>query len=189
MPGKSYGLPTANCITGSKLAEKEGTICSECYAKKGFYSVFAHQVVPAQQRRLASIDGPEWVPAMITVLQKETHFRWLDSGDLQSLAMLEKIVEVVRLTPWCKHWIATRERSIVRRFLMKQTVPANAVIRLSATYADKPVKLMKGAHGANVHKALPPVGFECRAPKQGGACGTCRACWSRKVELVSYKKH
>jgi hypothetical protein len=35
MPGYSYGIPAAACITGSQLAKIEGTACSVCYAKRG----------------------------------------------------------------------------------------------------------------------------------------------------------
>ena len=33
------------------------------------------------------------------------------------------------------------------------------------------------------------IGRECPAYKQDGECGSCRACWSRKVKQVSYKEH
>ena len=35
--------------------------------------------------------------------------RWFDSGDLQSLSHLMKIIEVCEHTPHIKHWLATRE--------------------------------------------------------------------------------
>lgn len=189
MPGKSYGLPTAHCPTGSKLALKKGTICSECYACKGHYALYAGQIIPAQRRRLESLDSPQWIEAMVTNLKKETYFRWFDSGDLQSVQLLENIKEVARQTPHCKHWVSTRERRFVRESLRLSPVPDNLVIRISATYPDVPVKLVEGVQGANVHKNKPPVGFECRAPYQFGKCDDCRACWDKKVPVVSYRKH
>lgn len=192
MPGKSYGLPTAHCITGSALAKVPGSICSECYAMKGYYHCFASTVVPAQMRRLkAANDEPLWVDAMVKSLEKERWFRWFDSGDLQSVKMLEDIFEVCRRTPWCSHWLATRERSFVRQTLIHSEVPGNLVIRVSATFADVAVRelYLDGVNYSNVHKDKPPQGYSCPASTQNGKCDTCRACWSRDVKTVSYKQH
>ena len=189
MPGLSYGLPTANCITGEKLAKLDGSVCSKCYAKRGYYRTFACSVLPAQERRLASIDDPQWVEAMIAVLRKEQWFRWFDSGDLQSLQMLRNICEVARRTPHCKHWLATRERAFVRRYLTESTVPDNLVIRVSATFPDVPVKPLKGVQLSNVHSKKPAVGQVCPAPQQNGKCDTCRACWDKSVPIISYVEH
>ena len=38
MPGPSYSLPTAACHTGWRMAQIPGSICSKCYANKGFYT-------------------------------------------------------------------------------------------------------------------------------------------------------
>ena len=189
MPGSSYGLPTASCKTGARLAQIEGTVCSKCYAKRGFYLTFAHSVLPAQQRRLASIDDPQWVEAMVKALETESWFRWFDSGDLQSLQMLRNIAEVARRTPNVRHWLATRERRFVSAYLKESDIPDNLVIRVSATWPDIPVKEIAGVQCANVHKNSPPVGFECVAPKQHGKCDTCRACWDKNVQTVSYLEH
>ena len=189
MPGLSYGLPTAHCKTGAKLAKIEGTICNKCYAKRGFYLSFAHSVVPAQERRLASLDDPQWIEAMVKALGTESWFRWFDSGDLQSTQMLLNIIEVARRTPNVKHWLATRERRFVSTALTKSVIPDNLVIRVSATWTDVPVKAIAGVQCANVHKNKPPVGFVCNAPKQHGKCETCRACWQKDIQTVSYLEH
>lgn len=189
MPGLSYGLPTANCKTGSKLALVKGSVCGKCYAMRGMYKRFAKTVIPAQQRRLESLSDPQWVEAMVKTLDSERWFRWFDSGDLQSLQMLENIVEVARQTPHCLHWVSTREREIVRKFLKVSPFPDNLVVRVSATYPDVPVRPIPGALMANVHKDKPPVGHRCPAPEQEGRCGTCRACWDKSIETVSYKEH
>lgn len=189
MPGQSFGLPTKNCRTGARLSKIPGSICSNCYAEKGFYKTFACSVLPAQERRLAALDDPQWVDAMVVSLARENWFRWFDSGDLQSTEMLRKIAEVARRTPHCRHWLATRERRFVREFLTDSDVPDNLVIRVSATFPDVPVKPIPGVQEANVHRFKPPVGHECPAPRQNGKCDTCRACWSREVQTVSYHFH
>lgn len=190
MPGRSFGTPTAECKTGSKLRKLEGSVCSKCYACKGRYMMFP-KIREAQYRRLDAFkaDPKAWVENMVKALDNERWFRWFDSGDLYSTLMLSKIVEVCERTPWCNHWLATRERGFVRTFLKKGSFPPNLTVRVSATYPDVPAQPVDGCLIGNVHKALPPVGHACPAPQQGGQCGDCRACWSRDVPAVSYKEH
>lgn len=190
MPGRSFGLPVANCITGVKLSKIPDSICSKCYAKKGYYNTFAHCVLPAQQRRLDALNDPQWIEAMVTVLSRENWFRWFDSGDLQSFGMLRDIAEIALKTPHCQHWVATRERQFVRKFLKHYVVPDNLCIRVSATFVDVPVKPIEGVNCGNVHsKNARPTGYVCPAPAQNGKCETCRACWDKSIGAVSYKEH
>ena len=109
MPGWCYGLPAAECKTGSKLQKVKGSTCSNCYALKGCY-VFK-VVQAAQYRRLKSIKNPGWVSAMAFLInsKKSKYFRWHDSGDVQDLDHLNKIFKVCELTPGVKHWLPTRE--------------------------------------------------------------------------------
>ena len=65
MPEGSYNLPAAACQTGAKLRKIAGTPCHKCYAFKGRYNF--SNVQQALQRRLASLDHPQWAEAM-TVL-------------------------------------------------------------------------------------------------------------------------
>ena len=52
MPWWSWSISATECITGSKLAEVEGTVCSGCYALKGNYRfanvVLAVRIVDAE---------------------------------------------------------------------------------------------------------------------------------------------
>jgi len=115
------------------------------------------------------------------------YHRWHDSGDLQSVEHLEKIIEVCRRTPQIRHWLPTRETAILRA--CKMPIPDNLTIRVSATAIDG--KVSGGwPFGSTVHTVSPPAGaHECPAPNQEHMCGDCRACWSRAVPLVSYAKH
>ena len=189
MPGPAFGLPTENCVTGAKLAQKPGSVCSKCYAMRGNYRTYAYVIKPAQQRRLAALDHPQWEDAMVKLLTNVEYFRWFDSGDLQNTRMLHRIARVAVRTPHCEHWLATRERSFVREFLKTSDVPSNLVIRLSASFPDIPVKPMDGVQLANVHKNHPPVGHACPARQQKNVCGDCRACWDKSVAVVSYPEH
>lgn len=202
MPGKAFGLPTAYCATGQKMAAVKGSICSGCYAEKGFYSLYHKTVEPAQYARLDAVElaiaSPEYriafVAAMVRLIGSDEYFRWHDAGDLQSWQHLALIADVARATPGTKHWIPTREYSIVREFLANGgTIPDNLIVRLSAMFPDQPAKVpasLSGATGidvSNVHKHAAPVGRPCPASKQDGKCQDCRACWN--AGSVSYLSH
>lgn len=181
MPGFSYGLPAKECKTGSKLAQQENTVCSDCYALKGCY-VF-EVVQAAQYRRLESIKNLGWVSAMVHLInsKKSKFFRWHDSGDVQDLEHLNKIFEVCELTPGIKHWMPTREawtKNHVAR------APKNLVIRFSMPMIDQNA----GGSWPNTSTVV-TEGATCPAPKQGNACGDCRACWDPKVKNIAYGKH
>ena len=201
MPCKSYSLPTEACITGFKMSQIAGSICSSCYADKGFYKMYANNIKPAQFSRLDSINGEHWVSGMVSLIGSDEYFRWHDSGDLQSVEHLEKIISVANNTPHCKHWLPTREYSIVKQYIAKngrESIPNNLKIRLSAMYPDKKVVIPASLQGianvtvSNVHTSdvslkSNNLGKACAAPKQDGECRDCRLCWSDTP--VSYAMH
>jgi hypothetical protein len=200
MPSKSYSTPTAMCVTGFKMAQIPGSICSDCYAMKGMYAAYSYKIEPAQHARYeAMLYDPAWVDAMVTSIINDLFFRWFDSGDLPSLFALERIVEVCVRTPHTLHWLPTREYAMVKQYIDKygrDSLPDNLIIRLSAMYPDQPVVIpaslqeVKNVLTSNVHtKGAVPTGSECGAPMRGGKCGPCRDCWDTAVEVVSYAKH
>jgi hypothetical protein len=183
MPEGSYNLPATACQTGAKLREVPGTPCWGCYAFKGRYNF--PNVQAALSRRLESLTHPDWVEAMATLVKGKKHFRWHDSGDLQSVQHLINIFEVCKLTPETAHWLPTQERKFLP--LSGSTIPKNLIIRLSNAKNDtKPGK--SWSHWSTVVTA-PSGGHLCPAPEQGNECGSCRACWSRDVHEVQYKIH
>ena len=195
MPGKSWGISTRECQTGSVMARLEGTVCADCYAMKGNYTRFKSAAIAHDARLEKYNENPiDWRDAMIHLLTGEQFFRWFDSGDLQSLNMLEDIVDVAKGTPGCKHWLATREVGYVAEYLHDgNTWPSNMVVRLSAMKYDAPIRNHLTRWSSMVHTtedaATTHQAHVCPAPKQGGKCGTCRACWDADVPLVSYRKH
>ena len=189
MPCKSYSLPTEACETGFKMAQIEGSICFSCYADRNFYLMYQNTIKPAQFARLDSINDSHWVDAMVTLIGLDPYFRWHDSGDLQGLDHFKKIVEVATLTPKTKHWLPTREYSIIKDFISAGgVIPKNLIVRLSGMYPDKAVKVPKSLEGvrgvttSNVHTKK-PLGLACKAPEQAGECRDCRACWTSKPVL------
>jgi hypothetical protein len=194
MPCASYSLPTIACQTGYRMSQVKGSVCSHCYAQKGFYMKYAYNVEPAQHARLVALADPLWIDAMVTLIGTDRYFRWHDSGDLQGVEHLELIAQVCEQTPHCRHWLPTREYGMVAAYIAQHgELPANLVVRLSAMFADKPVKVpasLQGVPGiavSNVHTDQ-PIGQMCVAYTQQGKCGDCRACWDRST-AVSYPLH
>jgi len=191
MPSKSIGLPAKECSTGSTLRKIENSVCSDCYALKGQYQFGVVQ--KAQYRRLKALVDPRWIEAMSTLLIDQDYFRWHDSGDIQNMGHLENMMKVIRATPKCKHWIPTKEKATIKRWLKAgNTVPENCVIRLSAPMINQRIK----HHGDNVVRVQfsavhtdTPLGQACIAPQQAGECRDCRACWNSEIECISYCKH
>lgn len=214
MPGTSYGISAHACIAGKRLAEIPGSICSDCYALRDKMSW--PKVQKAFANRLMGISDIRWADAMVVLLlhlhseperridlglrgkklaragtryrmNPMGYHRWHDSGDLQSVEHLEKIVEVCRRTPNIKHWLPTRELSILRAW--NGEIPDNLTIRVSATMIDG-APPQGWPNTSTVHTKKPAAGaHECPAYRQEHECKNCRACWSREVPVVSYLKH
>lgn len=191
MPWWSWSISATNCITGSKLAAVEGTTCSGCYALKGNYRF--SNVVEAQERRLAAVDDPAFVDNFVIVLNHlythqrrerspgvvENRFRWFDAGDLQSVEMLQKIVEIAERTPQLSHWLPTRELPVVRAFLAQGgRFPPNLVVRTSSPKLgvapkSRPFELPVSTVGVDTEAFS-----QCPAAQQDNKCGSCDTCWT-----------
>ena len=183
MPEGSYNLPASACKTGAKLREIPGTPCHGCYAFKGRYNF--PNVKDALSRRLESLQDPQWVEAMAVLIKGKKHFRWHDSGDIQSVDHLKKIFQICDLTPDTNHWLPTQERQFLP--LPGSKIPKNLIIRLSNAKNDT-VPGQAWSHWSTV-VTQPRAGHVCPAPKQGNTCGSCRACWSKNVKEVQYRIH
>ena len=191
MPGFGYSLPAQECITGAKLRPVKGSTCSKCYALKGRFNF--EKVKSAMYRRLESITEPLWTAAMSELIRRtgNPYFRWHDSGDLQSLEHLERIVDVCEATPGVRHWLPTREYKIVQDFIIDGwAIPENLNIRISAHMIDGPAPAIIGLTASTVSTDEPMEGaHSCPSRHQGNKCGDCRACWDKGVALVDYRIH
>ena len=222
MPGFGWSISAYRCKTGERLREVPNSTCASCYACKGRYAFGVVQQA-LERRYQAMVDGlvdGTWVAAMVETIAKRQdkkegkYFRWHDSGDLQNISHLRAIVEVARLTPRVRHWLPTREYSIVRGWIDSMAmssagydewsrngggtgIPSNLCIRLSAHMVDgKAPSIRRWLPTSTVHKESPAVGYECPAPKQGGVCHgsknggvDCDACWNVDVANISYGMH
>jgi hypothetical protein len=195
MPEWSYSLPATACITGSRLHKVPGSVCSQCYARKGNYRF--NNVRTAQNRRLLSLQDPRWVEAMSLLINKRCKevFRWHDAGDLQSPEHLQIILEVARRTPGIRHWLPTKEKVWVSA-LKPRDIPDNLVIRLSSPMIDKSAKPTVNYVVASVYTDTgnPRKGQRvCPATEahrfEDQKCGDCRDCWDRNIKEVLYRKH
>ncbi len=199
MPGSTFAISATMCKTGGKLAEIKNSTCSRCYALKleklrpSVHTGWLANYTKAT--RLIASNPDQWAQACAFQIKRayaksgEPYHRWFDSGDLQSVEMLDAIVRTCRLTPEINHWLPTREATIVRDYLAAHgPFPANLIVRVSATMiGDAP---RNAAHTSTVHRKGSDVsGHACPASTQGNTCGTCRACWSHDVANVSYPLH
>ena len=181
MPCPSINLPATACKVGAKLARVPGTTCHGCYALKGRYN-FKYTKI-AMARRLEALKDQRWVRAMVTLMEGRKHFRWHDSGDIQSAWHLARILEVCKQTPETSHWLPTREAQLLA-LMDPEVIPKNLIIRLSATKVD-------GAASKSWPwtSTVSTTTKTCPAPDQGGKCKSCRRCWNRSVKNVQYAKH
>jgi hypothetical protein len=201
MPGTSYPLDAFACNVGSRLRDVEGSTCEKCYAIR--LQKFRKNVDASYKRNSAIVDSwsstkdrREWAN---TVAHQILHYgfdehRWLDAGDIPSKEFLTAVCDVARLTPYVKHWIPTREISLLKEWLSEgHTVPSNLCIRVSAPMVDDaPLRgmLKLNVVTSTVHtKKGEYVGHECPASKQNNNCGDCRACWDNTISNVSYPLH
>lgn len=203
MPGSTFATDAFSCKVGDKLAKVKGSVCQSCYARKiQKLRPSVNQGWTNNQRlavQLIATAPHKWVAAMVFQVEKaaiksgQPFHRWFDSGDLDSVDMLAAICKVAKATPSIKHWLPTRESSIVKAYRKQGgSIPRNLRIRLSATMVgDTPVTSAKrlGVSTSTVHaKGKPYVGHQCPAPDQSGNCGDCRTCWTSPIN-VSYRKH
>ena len=191
MPCPSWSIPAQACKVGGKLHKVAGSICHGCYALKGMDSF--PNVKNALTARMTAYDNPQWVEAMTVAIRIKTKsvkfFRWFDSGDLQSVSMLEAIAQIARNLPDVMFWLPTKEYATVAAYLQGNAKPSNLTIRISAYMVDQKPPKFFGLPTSTVDKADAPHGSKCPAPSQNGMCGDCRNCWNPEVANVSYHKH
>jgi hypothetical protein len=189
MPGFSFGLNPDKCNQGNKLSLIEGSVCFDCYAKKGFYKVYNKQMVKTWEKRLSGVNNILFEAAMITLIQKKSpdYFRWHDAGDIQDMFHLRKIVRIARALPNTKFWMPTKEVNLIRKYNKEYgEFPSNLVVRVSGFMIDAGAS--KGF--ANTSTVVTNKdNATCRAFENNNECGTCRKCWDNTVANVAYFKH
>jgi hypothetical protein len=149
------------------------------------------------KKRYKALSRPQWVPAMVRLIEQQAirrntpHFRWHDSGDIQSLKHLSQIVRIAHLMPHITFWIPTREAAIVAKYRKFRTIPNNLIIRESTAMINAPIPVVSSDRTySTVHTDAVRIGaVECIARYQDGHCRDCRKCWDVTINCVSYHKH
>ena len=192
MPCRSWSLQALDTCPASRKANGELVdACQGCYATDGNYR-FSNVKAPRIHNK-EDWKRDEWVADMIKELDNERYFRWFDSGDMYDLRLAHKILQVMTMTPWVRHWLPTR----MHKFDKFSSVIAdmmelpNVVVRLSSDS-------VRGDTVGNAKWSSVIIGTDqvtttsftiCRSFEQGGKCLDCRACWSKEVPVVAYVQH
>ena len=192
MPCRSWSLQALDTCPASKKADGELVdACKGCYATTGFYAMGS--VKAPREHNREDWKHSDWVDVMVAELDNDRYFRWFDSGDLYSLALAEKVLEVMRRTPWCNHWLPTRMHKFEKfaPVLAKMQALPNVVVRLSSDSVTG--ETVQGAATSStiiptVSHSLPSMSV-CEAYDRDGKCATCRLCWSKDVAVVAYPAH
>ena len=192
MSCRSWSLQALDTCPASKKPDGELVdACKGCYATTGFYAMGS--VKAPREHNREDWKHSDWVDVMAAELDNDRYFRWFDSGDLYSLALAEKVLEVMRRTPWCNHWLPTRMHKFekFRAVLAEMEKLPNVVVRLSSDSVTGDTVQDAATSSTiipTVSHSLPSMSV-CEAYDRGGKCASCRLCWSKDVAVVAYPAH
>lgn len=187
-----FSLPARfTCPFGSKLAEQKNTICSTCYAAKGYFKKYA-VVERAYLLNYEVSKQDNFVDLMVSKISRDPRVRKCpfvrlhSSGDFYCQAYFLAWCDIARKLPGVKFYAPTQERALVLKNL--HMVPNNLVIRFSSTYIDEVYEGEKTGYlyGTMVYRKDTPQreAFICQ-----GNCSNCLACWNTCFSVVAYKWH
>ena len=185
----SWSLQALDTCPGSK--DSLGNLvpaCQGCYATTGNYR-FANVKKPREFNR-EDWKRDDWVDDMVQALDSSRYFRWFDSGDMYTLQLACKIYEVMKATPWVKHWLPTRMHKFnkYKTIIERMQQLDNVVVRFSSDSVTGGV--IEGLNTSTIFSDTLPVGAtECQAYQHEGKCNGCRACYDKSVSVIAYKAH
>lgn len=194
MPAYSWSLSAIKTCPGAIDKSKESKlvpVCENCYATVGFFRMPVVKAVRENNERLWKEDT--FVNDFIKVLNGHEYFRWLDSGDIFSIKLMEKIYEICKETPDTQHWIPTRMYKFKKfeSLLSKLGDLPNVSLRYSGDDFNKKVDKGNGSivttDKFDYDKNKDVV--KCEAYEREGKCGECRSCWNKSVKHIAYPIH
>lgn len=163
--------------------------CKGCYATGGNYR-FANVKAPRAHNK-EDWKRSGWVVDMVTALDNDRYFRWFDSGDMYHIGLAKKILEVMKRTPWVKHWLPTRMHKFKKfqSIIDEMNALRNVVVRLSSDSVHG--EIIDGQFTSTIipDTEMQTAAFVCRAYDNEGKCGTCRACWDKNAPTIAYVAH
>lgn len=188
---RSWSLQALDTCPGSIASPGELVdACKGCYATTGNYN-YPNVKAPRASNK-EDWQRIDWCDDMVAALDSDRYFRWLDSGDLYSLGLAEKVLEVMQRTPWCKHWLPTRMHKFpkFRAVLTAMQQLDNVMVRFSSDSVTG--DYIRGTHGSVIIPT--PLDVQkgmrlCEAYEKAGKCSGCRACWDKKIPVIAYPAH
>ena len=163
--------------------------CSGCYATTGNYNYPNVKAPRLSNKEDWTRDG--WVADMVQALDSSRYFRWFDSGDMYAIGLADKMLEVMKATPWCKHWLPTRMAKFTKfaKVIADMQALPNVMVRFSS---DSVSGVFDSRHGSVIidnPEALPNGATLCEAYANDGKCNGCRACYNKDVPVIAYPAH
>lgn len=188
---RSWSLQAIDTCPGSVAAPGELVdACKGCYATTGNYN-YPNVKAPRLSNK-EDWQRETWTDDMVMALDSDRYFRWFDSGDMYTLALAEKILEVMQRTPWVRHWLPTRMAKFpkFRAVLRAMRQLDNVSVRFSSDSVLG--EYIDGTHGSVIiptpDKATKGMTI-CEAYSRAGKCSGCRACWDKNVNVIAYPAH
>ena len=192
MPCRSWSLQALETCPAS--VKSDGSLvdaCKGCYATDGNYR-FPNVKAPRLHNR-EDWKRDAWVDDMVAELDNDRYFRWFDSGDVYDVRLARKIYEVMKLTPWCLHWLPTRMHKFSKFVSVLDQMEAlpNVVVRKSSDSVHG--ETIEGKTTSTIIPVDDSVQYAsftiCKAYERDGKCGSCRACWSKDESVIAYPAH
>ena len=189
----SWSLPAGTSCPGQM--DRKGNIkdaCKACYAKRGHYNY--PNPTKIREHNMKDWKRKEWVTDMIQALDILGRFRWFDSGDIYHPELAKKIYEVIKNTPWVRHWLPTQSYDIprIRPWIKKIEQLPNVVVRKSTGSVSG--HILDDEVCSTIYtdpSQLPDSVYQCPigTEKNRKRCEGCRACFDKNIKAVAYKKH
>jgi len=186
----SWSLQARDTCQGSIENGELVDACKGCYAVNGNYR-FPNVKAPREFNRL-DWHRLDWADDMVNALESSRYFRWFDSGDMFALGLAEKILEVMKRTPWVKHWLPTRMHKFPKYRIVLESMKLlkNVSVRFSSDSVMG--EYIKGLHGSVIIASADDVAKGmtlCQAYANDGKCNGCRACYDKSIPLIAYPAH
>ena len=191
MPCRSWSLQAIDTCPASIGSDGELVdACKGCYATTGNYR-FPNVKKPREHNR-EDWQRDSWVDDMVAELDNDRYFRWFDSGDMYHIKLARKMLEVMKRTPWVRHWLPTRMHKFAKfaPVIQEMNNLPNVVVRLSS---DSVIgETIPGANTSTIIPTPEQATAEmtvCEAYRRDGKCGPCRKCWDKDTAVIAYPAH
>ncbi len=162
--------------------------CKGCYATTGNY-LYPNVKAPREHNK-EDWQRDSWVDDMVQALDSDRYFRWFDSGDMYTIKLAEKMLEVMKRTPWVKHWLPTRMYKFPKYQAILEQMDAlpNVVVRRSS---DSVIgEVLDAPWSSTIAESYNDDSISvCPAYQQGGKCKGCRNCWDKSIPVIGYAAH